>query len=105
MLDILKMMLGIEGDDLDKKLRWLIDSTTARLRMLLGGQEPPIEFEHIIIEVCIARFNRIGSEGFANHSVEGESFSISADDFAPYEKDIQAYLDANEGTVVRVRFL
>ena len=52
------------------------------------------------------RFNRIGSEGFSSHSVEGESLSFSDDDFAGYREDIQTYLDSQkEAKKGRVRFL
>ncbi len=29
--------------------------------------------DHIKLSVCISRFNKIGSEGLASHTVEGES--------------------------------
>ena len=106
MLENSKIMLGIEGDDLDEKLRLILANTTSRLKLLLGGIEPPDEMDHIILEVSIIRFNRIGSEGMASHSVEGESSSYSADDFSGYADEIQAFLDSQkESTRGKVRFL
>lgn len=106
MLENLKMMLGIEGDDLDDKLRLIISNTTARLKLLLGGIEPPDEMEYIILEVSIIRFNRIGSEGLASHSVEGESTSYASDDFNGYSDEIQAFLDKQTDTKRgKVRFI
>ena len=72
MLDDLKLMLGIDSDDieLDDKLNLIISNTTSRLKLLLGGIEPPDDMNHIILEVAIIRFNRIGSEGLQSHSVE-----------------------------------
>lgn len=108
MLDNLKLMLGIKSDDidLDDKLKLIISNATSRLKLLLGGIEPPDEMEHIILEVAIIRYNRIGSEGLQSHSVEGESQNFVEDDFAPFTDEIQAFLDSQkEGTRGKVRFL
>ena len=108
MLNDLKVMLGIATDDtsLDAKLELIISTATARLKTLIGGIEPPKELEHIIREVAIVRYNRIGSEGMASHSVEGESLSFGGNDFAEYTDEIQAFLDSQkESTRGRLRFL
>lgn len=107
MLEDLKLLLGIADDtSLDSKLNLILSSTTSRLKALLGGQDPPEELEYIIIDVAVIRFNRIGSEGFSSHSVEGESLSFSEDDFAGYREDIQTYLDNQKNSRKgRVRFL
>lgn len=108
MLNELKLLLGIALDDTteDEKLKLLIATATARLKLLLGGIEPPEDMEHIIREVAIIRYNRIGSEGMASHTVEGESQSFADGDFAAFADEIQAYLDAQkESARGRVRFL
>ena len=107
MLETLKMLLGFtEDDSRDELLNKLLDLATARLKLLLGGIEPPDELEHIIIEVAVARFNKIGSEGLSSHSVEGESLSFANDDFAPFLSEIQAFLDSKkESTRGKVRFI
>jgi len=108
MLNDLKLLLGISKDDatLDDKLKLIIETATARLKLLLGGIEPPESMEHIIVEAAVIRFNRIGSEGLASHTVEGESLSFSAGDFDAFADEIQAFLDAQkEATRGRVRFL
>lgn len=107
MLEKLKIMLCFEDSTQDEKLMLILDSVESRLRLLLGGTDPPDEMEHIIIEVAIIRFNRIGSEGLASHNVEGETQSYaSANDFAPFMDEIEAYLqmqkDAKRG---KLRFL
>lgn len=108
MLNSLKLMLGIEATDTsrDDLLKLLLSTATARLKLLLGGLEPPESMEHIIREVSIIRFNKIGSEGMGSHSVEGESLSFNEDDFASFADEIQAYLDTqSESKRGRVRFL
>lgn len=96
MLDDLKRMLGLasrEDGELDKKLEWILDTTRARLKVLLGGIEPENDLDYIITEVAIVRYNRIGSEGFQSHTVEGESVGFLSSDFDAYMDDIQAYKD------------
>ncbi|MGM9624286.1 MAG: phage head-tail connector protein [Eubacteriales bacterium] len=108
MLDKLKLMLGIDPNDtdLDEKLRLIISSVTDRLAILLGGIEPPDSMDHIIMEVSIIRFNRIGSEGMASHTVEGESQQFTDNDFSGFMDEIQAFLDAqSESKRGKVRFL
>ena len=93
MLSTIKSMLDIQGTDLDGKLTTIIDMTESRLRVLLGGvKSVPDVLEYIVMEVAIKRFNRVGSEGLASHSVEGESMAWEEDDFKPFLGDIQDYL-------------
>ena len=108
MLDNLKLMLGISAEEteLDDKLRLILSNTTARLKLRLGGIDPPDEMNHIILDVAIMRFNRIGSEGLASHSVEGESLSFADSDFEGFAAEIQAWLDSQkESTRGKVRFI
>lgn len=106
MLENLKILLGITDNDRDALLVLLLSTATARLRLLLGGIEPPESMAHIVTEVAVTRFNRVGSEGMANHSVEGESIAFVEDDFAPYADEIQAFLSTQEeSTRGRLRFL
>lgn len=108
MLDELKALLGFAPDDTgnDERLYIILNLTRKRLRNKLGGTEPPEELEHIIVEVAVKRFNRIGSEGMNSHTVEGESYSFSDDDFAEYENEIQAWLNSQESSSIgKVRFI
>lgn len=108
MLENIKTMLSIpaEDTDADPKLLLILANTTARLKLLLGGVNPPDEMNHIILDVAIMRFNRIGSEGLSSHSVEGESLSFTESDFDGFREEIQAWLDLQKtSTRGKVRFL
>lgn len=109
MLDKLKLLLGLKGENdegLDELLSLIISSATSRLKILLGGIEPPESMDYIILEVSVIRYNKIGSEGFSSHTVEGESMSFNDDDFSSYKGEIQSYLDSlKESTKGKVRFL
>lgn len=108
MLAKLKLLLGVANDDTsrDDLLSLLIDMAQGRLLLLIGAASVPASLEHIIIDVALARFNRIGSEGLSSHTVEGETQTFSDDDFTAYADDIQAYNAAQEGSSPgSVRFL
>ena len=107
MLEQIKQLLGLENDgNRDDLLATIMNLAKARLKLLLGGIEPPEELEHIIIELSVARFNRIGSEGLSSHSVEGESLSYTENEIAPFLSEIQAFLDGQkENTRGKVRFI
>ena len=96
MLKDLKVLLGIDTADTtqDERLQWILDATEARLTLLLGGKEPPQSMKHIIIEVSVIRFNRIGSEGMTSQTVEGETLTFNSNDFDAYTDEIQAWLDS-----------
>lgn len=108
MLEELKVLLGLPETNVsqNKKLMLILNAAKSRLKLLLGGIEPPEELNYIILDVAIIRYNRIGSEGLSSHTVEGESLSWSDNDFAGYMDDIQSYLDRQkEATKGKVRFL
>ena len=106
MLNEIKLLLGIDpaDTDIDEKIMLIIGMVTARLRLLLGDIDPPQELDYIIREVTVMRFNRIGSEGMASHSVEGETLQFTDDDFAAYRDDISDWL-ARNSTKGKLRFL
>ena len=96
----------VEDAALDKKLQWIVDGVKSRLQLRLGGIEPPESMNHIIEEVAIVRYNRIGSEGISSHTVEGESMTFAGSDFDAYETEIQAFMDAQkEMKKGKVRFI
>lgn len=108
MLNDFKIMLGlsVRDNDMDDKLNIILENTKARLKILLGGIEVPESLNHIVMEVSIIRFNRIGSEGLSTHSVEGESLGFNENDFAQYQNEIDAYLETLENSKRgRLRFL
>jgi hypothetical protein len=104
MLSDLKLMLGIDGED--KRLELIVANARAQLKIRLGGLEPPVSLDYIVMGVSISRYNKIGSEGLTSHTVEGESLTFAASDFDEYADDIAAYLETQkESAKGRVRFL
>ena len=112
MLEKILILLGLDSPTqaMTDKLETIIGMTEQRLAFLLGlpVNGIPTELSYIVVEVSIARFNRIGSEGVASHTVQGESLTWSDDDFKPYMDDIQEWLNAQDEvntTRGRVRFI
>lgn len=107
MLEELKILLGVDGSELDDRLLTIVQSVEARLKVLLGGvNQIPESLSYIVTEVSVIRFNRIGSEGMTSHAVEGESIAYSDSDFAGFMPEIEAWMDEQSGTKRgRVRFL
>ena len=108
MAEKIRILLGLESFSVEdnKVIQTLIDLAAARLALLAGvsADDIPKELEHVLIQVVIRAFNRIGSEGLKSHSVGGETMAFSADDFADFMDDIAAY-KAMAGNTGKVRFL
>lgn len=111
MLEKLKLMLGLTDADesTTARLEQIIDIVSQRLCILLNADTVPVALEYIVVEVAIARYNRIGSEGVKSHTVQGESMNWDTDDdLKPYLDDIQAWLDAQDDPSTnkgRLRFI
>lgn len=103
-LDDVMSLLGV--DTPSPQLQTIITLTRSRLQALLGVNEVPEALEYIEVEVAVRRFNRIGSEGAQSHSVEGESWTFSDNDFDAFSDDIQAWRNAQDDQKKgRIRFL
>lgn len=106
MLDKIKLLLGIADTNRDDLISLLLTTAEKRLLVLIGADTLPAALEPLVIDVAVARFNRIGSEGLTSHTVEGETQSFSEDDFAAYADEIKAYMASQEGSSPgKVRFL
>lgn len=107
MLEQIKSLLGFEAHDAshDDLLNTIVSLTKKRLCVLINAEVVPEVLQYIVVEVAVVRFNRIGSEGFSSHDVEGETIAWNDDnDFAGYMDDITAYLRHNNTKGV-LRFL
>lgn len=104
-IDDVTALLGFSGEKSNKTLDVIIRLTTNRLKTLLNGEEVPTELEYIVTEVSIVRYNKIGSEGVTNHSVEGETMSFSDNDFKGYLNDIEAWKNKKNEVKGVVKFL
>lgn len=109
MLDEVKTLLGFPLTDYsqDGRLEVIMDIVSRHLQILAGTKEVPPELEFIVDEVTVKRFNRIGSEGFSSHTVEGETISLESSDFDTYLSVIDAWKTSQKDSPGsgRIRFL
>ncbi|MBU5370535.1 phage head-tail connector protein [Enterococcus avium] len=103
--DVKKLLSGSTDD----KLEVIEKRTRERLASILGVSEVPANFETIIYEVTVKRFNRIGNEGMQSYSQEGLSMAFPESDFAEYQGEIDEFKDKEKGLLGprkgKVRFL
>lgn len=85
--DIKKLFKGT----LDEKLEVIERRTNERMKTLLNTQEVPKEFETVVYEVSLKRFNRIGQEGMQSYSQEGLSMAFPDSDFSEYQNEIDEF--------------
>ncbi|EJX37581.1 phage head-tail connector protein [Enterococcus faecium] len=85
--DIKKLLKGT----LDEKLEVIERRTNERMKTLLNTKEVPKEFETVVYEVSLKRFNRIGQEGMQSYSQEGLSMAFPDSDFSEYQNEIDEF--------------
>ncbi|EEV48116.1 phage head-tail connector protein [Enterococcus faecium] len=85
--DIKKLLKGT----IDEKLEVIERRTKERMKTLLNTQEVPKEFETVVYEVSLKRFNRIGQEGMQSYSQEGLSMAFPDSDFSEYQNEIDEF--------------
>lgn len=69
--------------------------------------ELPPEADYLVVEVAIARFNRISSEGLRSESVDGDSATYEEDLTAKYDRQLRELADQGSsfGKPGRIRAL
>lgn len=100
-LDDVKELLDApeEDDDLDIKLGIIIKHKEKKVLSYLpsGIESVPEELEHIVCDLVLARFNRIGNEGMSSYSQEGESITYEDDEMEPYLDEIDRWIKKQQG--------
>lgn len=96
-LQDVKTLIGIDDNSKDDVLSLIIRN--AELQLMGRFQELevvaiPEALEYIVTEVSIIRYNRLGSEGKSQESVEGFSSTYTNNDFMAYESAIESYLNS-----------
>lgn len=104
--DDIKTLISGSVDD---KLKVIERLTRDRLSVLMGIVGIPSEYEYIVSDVTLKRFNRIGNEGMTSYSQEGESISFPDSDFEEYMAEITEFKHLDDDSYGarkgKVRFL
>lgn len=78
MLDKIKTLLGITGEEKNDLLTLLIDQATEEALLFTHNNQLD-QLETAIIKMVIYNYNRLGTEGVDSESYSGVSFAYSAD--------------------------
>ena len=91
LLNRIKTLLNVEGNE--NLIYEIVNITESKILNYINASEMPkeLEFEFVLIELSIQRFNRIGSEGIASESIDGKSVSYD-DDFTGYKHYLDDYI-------------
>ncbi|GAP04947.1 phage head-tail connector protein [Fructobacillus tropaeoli] len=100
-LDTVKTLAGIKDNLQDYVIKTLEVMTRDQLAMMVDEQSVPDKLEPIVKNVVLARFNRLGNEGYSSYSQEGESISYPSSDFDEYSLTISRYMaEQNRGKII-----
>jgi hypothetical protein len=96
-IDNVMTLLGIASNDFSKveKLEILISQTEQAIRNYTRLTEIPAELGFVTESIVVAKYNQLGSEGYASESIEGILITYRDDIFRVYI----LYLDQYVGTV------
>ena len=92
LLNRIKTLLNVEGNE--ELITEIVNITESKILNYINATEMPVELEFVLIELCVQRFNRIGSEGIASESIDGKSVSYD-DDFIGYKHYLDDYITRN----------
>ena len=95
-LERLRIILGVENQD--DLLLEILRITEERILAYTGFRYIPDDLQWLLVELAAQRFNRIGSEGFAHESVDGNTvvYQDTADGFlGEYKTFLDNYVKEN----------
>jgi Phage gp6-like head-tail connector protein len=104
MLKRVKLRLKQESNEV--LLQELINTSKDKILLYIGGDTLPQQLETICVELTVATYNRLGSEGYASENVGEVSYTYSDDLLKPYKTVLDRYIaqsidkGSGKGTVV-----
>lgn len=79
----------------DELLTEIIQIVEEKILLYLGLNEVPNALGWIVVELAVARFNRIGSEGMSSETVDGGTSSYITDELVQYKPYLDDYIKQN----------
>ena len=74
----------------------LIQIQAEALSGLLNGLPVPEQLNFVLVETVIARYNRLGAEGYESENIDVISRTYTDDLFTPYTQQINKYLESQK---------
>lgn len=105
MLDRVRTLIGLS--EVTEQIIEVVNTSTSIIKSYCNIQDDiPEELKWVVVEVAIARYNRIGSEGIKSESVDGVSSSYETDFLTPYKGFLDNYnMIHSSNTLPKVKML
>lgn len=98
MLEQVKLLLGMSSStDKDELIESIIDIVEKPVLLYVNEPEVPIELQFIVIELAVARYNRLGSEGLSAEKIDVISNTYESDILKPYYGTLNEYNNRHKG--------
>lgn len=94
-IDKIQLLTGADDNQLEL-LETIVYLVESKVLNRIGELEIPKKLEFIVVELSVARFNRIGSEGLKSESVDG-AVQTYEDDISAYEPIFEKYMERKDG--------
>jgi len=100
-------MLGINDNDRDALITEIVRLSAMPVLLYIKQDNIPSELEWIVVELCVARYNRIGAEGFSEEKSDNIQNKYEENAFNKYTPYLDAWIEANAEVAIeapKVRF-
>lgn len=107
LLDRIKLMIGLSNNDRDGLITEIIRLSAMPVLLYIKQDNIPTELEWIVVELAVARYNRIGAEGYTeekNDNIQNRYEENILDKYLTY---LDKWIEANTEVVEdapKVRF-
>ncbi|EPM7558091.1 phage head-tail connector protein [Enterococcus faecium] len=79
-----------------KRIDRYISNSIKAVNNYVGADELPTALTFIVENMTLAKFNKVGNEGMAQYSEEGQAITFSTNDLQPYYTELDRYMDNQE---------
>lgn len=99
-LDRVLNILNVGGGEISV-ITQLIQNQIDAVNLYCGTTTLPTELEYVVVETTIARYNRLGSEGYSQEQIDALGTSYAQDLLAPYKPSMDRYIRRKHPKKVR----
>lgn len=103
MLEEIKLSLELGSSNKDELLNSLIKRSSRQVMNWIQEQYLPEELEYIVIELVIARYNYIGSEGLSSENSDGVSLTYKDNLLDKYKEELNRWIEQNKSHLKKNR--
>lgn len=94
----IKTILGLSDTSKDELITKLYNNVEGAILIYIGKSTLPTELNFIAIEATVIRYNRLGSEGLTQESIDVVSQTFTEDILDTYKPYLDVYISRNSET-------